>query len=687
MVYTERNQLTIVELDRDENNLSIDSLKEILAKRPSNTIYCEIEGKLKGIVSVGDISRAYMRGMNKVPINSKFTFVYKGEYVKARSIFEQKKNINTIPIITEDMLLIGDYVRWNDLIEMKYELEMEGGSKSVYITNDKKIALVRPNSIFIKRKKVYEILKSYLYEQDIFTVSTEYSEISQLLDIVDMVLFVDENEIQGCRIFLLLSDMLSKAESKLKTYKQIFSNNSTCIDAGQGIQYIEELCNKGVHVLGLTCESYKSEYIDSLYEDIKRKFATVGENPSHTLHQFMYSDFFDDLYSEEYAKKILEIPFGNQNIGGIVRLKDYSSQYYNVINGERLTVSQPKKYRKSIYFFGACYIRGHYVEDKNTIESILQERISENRVVNCGSVFQRWGASLARAAITRFKRGDILVFDRIPMGIEGVEYLELHRILEKNKVDAKWIIDGPMHCNHKVNKLYADAIYEVIKPMLCEKIVNQGEWIEQESDYIKFLYIDRYFAEFNASKYEKIGSIVMNCNPFTYGHRYLIEQALKAIDFLIIFVVEEDKSYFSFYERFAMVRQGVADLKNITVVPSGPFILSQMSFPEYFIKETSDDIVEHTEQDITTFAERIAPQLGIKYRFVGEEPEDNVTNQYNLAMKKILPQYGMKLVEIPRKRINGNYISASSVRRYMEENDRDGQERLLPKSTKRLLGI
>lgn len=53
------------------------------------------------------------------------------------------------------------------------------------------------------------------------------------------------------------------------------------------------------------------------------------------------------------------------------------------------------------------------------------------------------------------------------------------------------------------------------------------------------------------------------------------------------------------------------------------------------------------ENDITLFAQKIAPHLNITYRFVGEEPEDSVTNEYNLAMKRILPKKRIQLVEIP----------------------------------------
>ena len=406
----------------------------------------------------------------------------------------------------------------------------------------------------------------------------------------------------------------------------------------------------------------------------------------------MYKDFFDDLYSEEYAENIINMPVNLENNGGVLSLKDCQSLYYNVVHGERDTRNQADHKKRSIYFFGPCYIYGHYVEDKYTIESILKEYLlhdgrSEN-VVNCGSL----GANIAnrylmRIMVTPLKKGDIVIIDRPPKGINGVQYIDLNRSLEENKVKSEWFVDDVWHCNHKVNQIYASVIYDRILPVLCDKADEQEGIIKKDEDFIRLLYLDRYFKELDFTRYKKIGSIVMNCNPFTYGHRHLIEQALDIVDFLIVFVVEEDKSFFSFAERFAMVNEGTMDLNHIIVVPSGPFILSQMSFPEYFVKETGEDIKSHTEQDIKTFAEKIASQIGIKYRFAGEEADDQVTNQYNIAMKKLLPKYGIEFIEIPRKTKGGKSISASQVRRCLEYQDNELLTELLPETTRDLLGF
>jgi [citrate (pro-3S)-lyase] ligase len=164
----------------------------------------------------------------------------------------------------------------------------------------------------------------------------------------------------------------------------------------------------------------------------------------------------------------------------------------------------------------------------------------------------------------------------------------------------------------------------------------------------------------------RIGAVVMNCNPFTLGHRWLVEYAARQVKHLYIFAVEEDKSIFPFADRFELIKQGVADIPNTTVLPSGKFIISSITFTEYFSKsEIQDRVIDPTE-DVRLFAEEIAPVLGITVRFAGEEPLDKVTKQYNDAMRRILPEYGVSFEEIPRKETGGAVVSASRVRALLE---------------------
>ncbi len=165
-----------------------------------------------------------------------------------------------------------------------------------------------------------------------------------------------------------------------------------------------------------------------------------------------------------------------------------------------------------------------------------------------------------------------------------------------------------------------------------------------------------------------VGSIVMNCNPFSLGHRYLIEYASQNCDKLYIFVVEEDKSVFPFDVRFKLIKEGVSDLGNVYVFPSGHYIISSSTFPTYFLKENSDAAKIHSEIDVSLFAEKIARPLHITKRFVGEEPRCPVTSKYNNAMKAFLPKYGIEVIEIPRiESQDKEIISASIIRKKLAQ--------------------
>jgi [citrate (pro-3S)-lyase] ligase len=150
-------------------------------------------------------------------------------------------------------------------------------------------------------------------------------------------------------------------------------------------------------------------------------------------------------------------------------------------------------------------------------------------------------------------------------------------------------------------------------------------------------------------------------------------------------VVEEDKSDFPFEERIELVRENCRELENVTVLPSGKFIISAQTFPEYFrkseIKELTTAQKPSAANDLTAFAVKIAPALDIKIRFVGEEPFDKVTGEYNRVMKNLLPFYGIEVSEIARKEEGGEAISASRVRKLLETKDFEAIKPLVPQAT------
>ena len=173
------------------------------------------------------------------------------------------------------------------------------------------------------------------------------------------------------------------------------------------------------------------------------------------------------------------------------------------------------------------------------------------------------------------------------------------------------------------------------------------------------------------------GVVVMNCNPFTLGHRYLIEQAAKQVERLFVIVVREDCSLFAYAERKAMVEQGVAHLENVTVIDGSEYAISQATFPTYFLKRLDDAADTQMLLDLDLFSRHIAPALRATVRFVGTEPTDQLTRRYNQLMHEVLAD----VREIVRLEKEGNAVSASRVRKAMEQGDMSTIRQLVPPTT------
>ena len=180
------------------------------------------------------------------------------------------------------------------------------------------------------------------------------------------------------------------------------------------------------------------------------------------------------------------------------------------------------------------------------------------------------------------------------------------------------------------------------------------------------------------------GVIIMNANPFTIGHKYLIEKAAGQVDHLFVIVVKEDVSRFPYADRLAMTKAACADFSNVTVCEGSDYQISAATFPTYFLKELSDASETQMRLDIDIFARHIAPALGATVRFVGSEPQDALTARYNAIMKEVLPAAGVQVVELPRLCYSElgeeSPVSASAVRKGLDGFD-GGFWHLLPETS------
>lgn len=178
-----------------------------------------------------------------------------------------------------------------------------------------------------------------------------------------------------------------------------------------------------------------------------------------------------------------------------------------------------------------------------------------------------------------------------------------------------------------------------------------------------------------------VAAVVVNCNPFTLGHRYLLEKAAGAADWLHVFVVREDLSVFPYDVRKMLVERGTARIPNMTMHDGGQYVISQATFPSYFTRDPAEQVEDHAALDATIFGRYIVPALCITHRYVGHEPLCPVTSVYNAIIRRELPGYGVSVLEIPRLELNGEPISASRVREAVRLGDWAAVESMVPPTT------
>ncbi|HZJ99170.1 MAG TPA: [citrate (pro-3S)-lyase] ligase [Tissierellaceae bacterium] len=253
-------------------------------------------------------------------------------------------------------------------------------------------------------------------------------------------------------------------------------------------------------------------------------------------------------------------------------------------------------------------------------------------------------------------------------GTMSIIYNSLLNHLIENNIPSFFVFTTP---NNKTifNSLGLSDVYATARVALFEGgFYNYNRWIDKVKSSIK-------------DKDDKRGTIVVNCNPMTRGHKYLIEKALEYVNDLLVFVVEEDRSVFPFEDRFNIVKNELSHDDRIRVIEGGPYIISQATFPTYFIKKKDEMLDIYTELDGSIFADKIAKDLAIDVRFFGTEPTDLVTLAYNESMKDILSSRDIDVKIIERKSLDKTIISASYVRKLLKENRIDEAFKYLPDSS------
>lgn len=214
-------------------------------------------------------------------------------------------------------------------------------------------------------------------------------------------------------------------------------------------------------------------------------------------------------------------------------------------------------------------------------------------------------------------------------------------------------------------------------PLLFHPIAKTGKVLLME-DEVRGI---RRFLDSLPTPEGECGCIVMNADPFTLGHRYLVETAAKQCKNLLIFVLSEDRGHVPATDRLELVKRGTADLPNVTILPTGPYLISSATFPTYFLKDRDDTQEIQCMLDVEIFTKYYAPHFRITRRFVGTEPLSELTARYNEVLKTHLPPRGIEVTALKRLEKNGTPVSASAVRKALAEGDREAVRSLVPSTT------
>ena len=421
--------------------------------------------------------------------------------------------------------------------------------------------------------------------------------------------------------------------------------------------------------------------------------------PSSTDYGYYTVHLYNDVaeISQNYMKEVLmqagPIVSKKKKDVNEIRNTDIKGKFVNVAGGCRKTVEQPSVYDRRVFIFGDGVAFGFGADDRFTIASVLQGLLNSHcektpnapryGVLNEGlwngdgavsDEFILKNKILPKLNSGMIKRDDIILWlqNRRYTAAER-EYLEAHGFccmdltpaLQMTQKSKPLYVDK-RHANHRGYKMAATKVYfDYIKKILEDvPQVFPALTDDLNAEFHEYL---AYLEREKTAVVGSVGAIVMNCNPFTRGHRYLVEKAAAEVDFLYVFIVEEDKSSFKFEDRLILVQKGLSDFKNVKVLKSGKFIISTITFPGYFSKDSAKSVAVDTSLDVSLFIEHIVPALGIGVRFVGNEPLCPITKQYNNTMRAMLPKSGVRFVEYERTELSGEPISASRVRALLEE--------------------
>lgn len=675
----------------EQCELSSQFLCDYFKEYASNVLMVTDRGKAKGYLTYQSIISVGVDNWKQCIVNE---YVTAGAdmWDQAKEIFRKHPNLKYVPVYNQN----------NELSYFCYDSYPQKESYQ-YIGQILKILSSSPQ--LLKWQETFPGIESVeIYDMNEF--SYYLAEILELKGI-DVVLHGEKWKLFSRKVDSVQTHMDSTIMRLYAEGTEMFPQSREKCDLTLSFGFLIALMRKEVRLLEKKMQKEWDNfficrfpiYSELSYRTDEEDYMTrfVGGADGRELTDSMQKQFFvrvNGMEPEEYYKK--KEWESDHLIPGL-------TEYYGGVR-----IIRSSKGKNTVWLLGPCIVEGFGVLYHDylccCIDRYLKEQGMEEYGV-CSVSYLFYELDTLQKAITslpvRKKDVVICIGEDISWGQQIGEKpdLKLDALFAQREREP-WFYNVPIHTNARGNERIAKEISEkLILPYIrrsqnvsdeylaenCLSAVSPKDKIaDYETEVVK--YVDKlnevyHILEFLGNS-RRIGAIVMNCNPFTLGHRYLIEESAKKVQKLIIFVVEENRSCFDFKDRFQMVREGTRDLRNVIAVPSGNFVLSYHTLPAYFRKEENRQVMMDASLDLNIFSSYIAPKLGITIRFAGEEPIDPVTAQYNRQMRERFSKEGrIEFSEIPRKELEGKAISASLVRKELENGNWEKIRMMVPATT------
>lgn len=329
-----------------------------------------------------------------------------------------------------------------------------------------------------------------------------------------------------------------------------------------------------------------------------------------------------------------------------------------------------------------------YIDPKYESVSEIKKLLNENNLeyendIEKSIIIRHRGKIIASGSYSENVIKSVVIdTDYQNQGLLNTLVTKLKKSINKNGYD-KIFVYTTENSSSKFNNLGFNKIDGISPyPVLMEDAIED---INNFSKNLKYKFEKKINEKFSFKNYKNknIAALVVNCNPITKGHLYLIEKAAKENDVVVIFVVSEDKSLFSTNIRYKLIKEATKKIKNRILFTGEDYIISHATFPTYFLGKDEQDKKNrlYAELDAKIFGEYFAQPLNINKRYVGKEPYSPMTAAYNKALEKHLPKYGIKVIKVDRKKHKGKAISASTVRKYIKDGKWDLIKPIVPKVT------